>query len=70
MARFLAQQDRLIDFLHAFEKVDTARIVIPSPVTAWISYSLLDALRIVVAHERRHLDQARRVVEEAGFPSA
>jgi hypothetical protein len=29
----------------------------------------MDAYRIIVVHERRHFQQARRVVEETGFPA-
>jgi hypothetical protein len=66
--RFLAQQAMLADFLRKAETLEPGRIVISSPVSSWIVYSLLDAFRIVVAHERRHLNQAARVTETAGFP--
>jgi hypothetical protein len=44
------------------------RTVVTSPVTAVATYSLLDAYRIVVAHERKHFEQARRVTCVPGFP--
>src|SRR5687768_16761924 len=43
-------------------------IVITSPFVSTVVYSLLDAFRLVVAHERRHFAQARRVMEVNGFP--
>jgi hypothetical protein len=30
----------------------------------------MDAYRIIVVHEQRHFQQAKRVAEESGFPSA
>lgn len=66
--RFVAQQATLTGFLRRAESFGPAKIVLSSPVSRWIVYSLLDAFRIVVAHERRHLNQASRVTETAGFP--
>lgn len=66
--RFVDRQNRVIQFLRAAENVEAGRIVIPSPVTGVITYSLLDACRVVVAHEERHLQQAARVTESAQFP--
>jgi hypothetical protein len=45
-------------------------IIITSPFAGAVIYSLLDAFRLVVAHERRHFAQARRVMETHGFPPA
>ena len=45
-----------------------SEVVIASPPLAIVSYSVYDAGRILVAHARRHLQQARRVTETAGFP--
>jgi hypothetical protein len=30
---------------------------------------LLDAYRIIVVHEQRHFQQAKRVTDERGFPN-
>jgi hypothetical protein len=43
------------------------RVIMRSPF-APIPYSVLDACRIVCAHERRHFEQAKRVTLEAAFP--
>jgi len=48
--------------------LDAARIVMTSPFVSFITYNLLDACRLIVAHERRHLAQAQRVMETPGFP--
>lgn len=52
----------------AMERCGNVDIVMGSPAAAFITYSLLDAFRIVVRHEQRHLLQAKRVVETVGFP--
>ena len=67
--RFAAHQDELAWLIKATERADLRRTVVTSPVSALVTYSLLDAYRIVVAHERRHLRQARRVTETPGFPA-
>ncbi|HKP12776.1 MAG TPA: DinB family protein [Blastocatellia bacterium] len=66
--RFIDQQDQVIRYMKATEGLDLERITIPSPITALITYSLMDAYRIIINHERRHLLQARRVAEMDGFP--
>jgi hypothetical protein len=39
-----------------------------SPFASVIAYSVLDACRIIVAHERRHFEQARSGTQTPGFP--
>jgi hypothetical protein len=43
-------------------------MIVASPIAGFVTYNMLDACRIVVAHERRHFEQARRVTEAEGFP--
>jgi hypothetical protein len=43
--------------------------VVTSPLAKLVTYTLGDALRILVTHERRHFEQARRVTQAQGFPS-
>jgi hypothetical protein len=39
-----------------------------APVVRVITYSLMDAYRIIVVREQNHFVQARRVMELARFP--
>ena len=39
-----------------------------SPFVGIVTYSVLDGWRLMVAHERRHVQQARRVMATPGFP--
>jgi len=66
--RFIDQQNQVITYLKASEDLDLEKIKISSPVTNLITYSLMDAYRIIITHEKRHLLQARRVLEMDGFP--
>ena len=65
---FVDQQGRLVEKMKATEHLDLEKIVITSPALAAITYSLMDAYRIIVVHEQRHFQQAKRVTEESAFP--
>ena len=66
--RFIDQQNQVIGYMKATEGLELEKIKISSPVTRVITYSLMDAYRVVIAHEKRHLLQAVRVSETDGFP--
>ena len=68
VASFLEQQDRLLRLMEATRSLDLDRIRITWPVISLVTYSLMDAYRIIVAHEQNHFVQARRVMESPGFP--
>ena len=65
---FVDLQQRVIEKMKATKHLDLEKIVITSPVTAVMTYSLMDAYRVIVVHEQRHFQQAQRVTEEAAFP--
>jgi hypothetical protein len=44
------------------------KIIITSPVASFVTYSLLDGYKIIVAHEQRHFAQAKRVMQLSEFP--
>jgi hypothetical protein len=44
------------------------KIIVTSPVASVITYSLMDAYTIMALHNRRHFNQAKRVMETGGFP--
>jgi hypothetical protein len=66
--KFAGHQQELAERMRATAGRDLRRTMVTSPVAAVATYSLLDAYRIVVAHERKHFEQARRVTETQGFP--
>ena len=66
---FAAQQEKILEKIRATANLDLEHIVITSPAASFVTYSLMDAYRIIVVHERRHFQQAQRVTEESGFPT-
>src|SRR5918999_2023602 len=64
MAAFRAYQVQYIDRLRQANGLDLARARVTSPVTRLIRMPLGSAFALTVAHERRHLQQARRVIEQ------
>jgi hypothetical protein len=65
---FVTLQATIVGKMKATEHLDLERIIINSPVTSVVTYSLMDAYRVIVVHEARHFQQAKRVTEESGFP--
>ncbi|MCA1635503.1 MAG: DinB family protein [Acidobacteria bacterium] len=68
--RFVEHQGELAKRISATKDLDLSGIVVTSPISGFVTFNLLDAYRIVVAHERRHFEQARRVKESDAFPRA
>lgn len=58
---FLKHQDHLKTLIENTQHLDHERLVISSPVNKFIVYSLESAFNILVAHEFRHLAQAKEV---------
>lgn len=57
---FLAEQDRVLALVEQTVGLDLAARKVPTPASRYIRHNLYSAFRIVAAHERRHLSQARR----------
>ncbi len=70
LAAFRAYQVQFIDRLRQANGLDLARARVQSPVLSYLRLPLGSGFAAMVAHERRHLLQARRVMSAAGFPSA
>jgi hypothetical protein len=68
ITNFAEHQNDVIKKMKATGGIDLEKIIIYSPASKVVIYSLFDAFRIIVAHERRHFNQARRVMEAEGFP--
>jgi hypothetical protein len=68
VARFVEHQATFAEKLGATARIELSETRVTSPVAKFVTYSLLDALRILVFHERRHFNQAKRVLESEGFP--
>jgi hypothetical protein len=66
---FLEQQERLVRLMEASRGLDLEGITLTSPVLNFVTYSLMDACRIIVVHEQNHVVQATRVMASRGFPA-
>ena len=66
--RFVEQRHTAVERLRALDERDAARTIMTSPFLRVITYSVLDGWRLVLAHDRRHFEQARRVSSSVGFP--
>lgn len=67
VARFAEHQSKLVESIRKSERLNLEKTIIASPATSMIVYSLLDAWRLIAAHEVRHLEQARNVAKMDGF---
>ncbi len=68
MAAFRAYQVQFIDRLRQANGLDLSRARVKSPALKWLRLPLGSGFALVVAHERRHLWQARNVVADPAFP--
>jgi hypothetical protein len=69
LVRFSTHQEEFIRLMKASAERPIARIIITSVVSPYVTYSVLDAYRLLVAHEQRHLQQAERLMRMPGFPA-
>jgi hypothetical protein len=60
--RFVDGHAAIAGVIRSLAGRDPAKVIMVSPFVTFISYSVLDALRLIAAHERRHYEQARRVL--------
>ena len=67
--RFVEQQHDAMAQVQALDEGDAARAIMTSPFIRVITYSVLDGWRLILAHDRRHFEQARRVTLTPGFPN-
>ena len=68
MAAFRAYQVQYVDRLHQANGLDLARARVTSPVARWVRMPFGSSFAAMLAHERRHLAQAGRVITMEGFP--
>jgi len=69
LKEFLAGQEKLLQLLAMAKGKDLAKIHIPITLTKLIKLRLGDTFRFLIAHEQRHLIQARNTLKETGVPT-
>jgi hypothetical protein len=65
--RFVAQGHEQVSWLRALDEERASRVIMTSPFVSFITYSVLDGARLILAHDHRHIEQARRVTQSPGF---
>jgi uncharacterized damage-inducible protein DinB len=60
VAEFIQQQEKLLALLKTAKKTDLNRVRIPISIMKWIKLKLGDVFQFVIAHDERHLQQAKR----------
>ncbi|MEI7771306.1 MAG: DinB family protein [Chloroflexales bacterium] len=70
VARFAAQHREVLALMERCQPLDVTQIVIASPAADFVTYSLLDAFRIIVVHLQHHLHQTAKILAVAEFPRA
>jgi hypothetical protein len=66
--RFVAQHRDLAAWVRQLDAPRAGRVVMTSPFVTFIVYSVLDGVRLIVSHDHRHVEQARRVTQLPEFP--
>lgn len=64
---FDENQNRFIGLMEATKDLDVHRIKVAEPIGSAVNISLNDAFEILVVHEKRHFNQAKRVMESKEF---
>ena len=66
--RFAAHQKAFGEKIASLDGIDMEKTVVTSPFLKFMTYRLGTALEFAVEHEKRHIRQAKRVMETDGFP--
>jgi hypothetical protein len=69
LAAFHAYQVQFIDRLRQANGVDLARARVRMPTNSWLRIPLGSGFALMIAHAKRHLLQAKRVMEAEDFPA-
>ena len=64
---FLHQSNDIVELVSKIE-VSKLKVTIRSPFSKYIRYSIGDSLMIMANHNLRHLQQAKQVTKNEGFP--
>jgi hypothetical protein len=66
--RFVEQHRDIAASLQDLDERVASQTVMTSPFIRVITYSILDGCRLMAVHDRRHVEQARRVMLAPAFP--
>ncbi|NVK03512.1 MAG: DinB family protein [Flavobacteriia bacterium] len=60
---FIEQQNRMLRLLHNARQVDLKKVKTSISISKWIKLRLGDTFRVVIYHNLRHLEQAKRAIQ-------
>lgn len=63
LVEFYRQQDELSGYIQQLDPLLDQSIMITSPASRWIFYTLDDAFEIILNHEKRHLKQLKTLLK-------
>jgi hypothetical protein len=66
--RYCRHQDELVEKVSRTGNADWEKTVLTSPFLPVMTYKMADAYVVLVQHSKRHINQAKRVMETEGFP--
>ncbi|GEO04331.1 hypothetical protein AAE02nite_19950 [Adhaeribacter aerolatus] len=64
VATFIQQQETLLTYLKKAQQADLNKVKIPVSILKWIKLNIGDVLQFLIAHNERHLLQAKRNLVE------
>ena len=64
---FDANQNKFIGLMEATKDLDAKQIKVAEPIGSAVNISLIDAFEVLVLHEHRHIQQAKRVMKLKEF---
>jgi hypothetical protein len=67
---FIGHQGEIKNYFHRLQRLAISDIVMASPVTGLITYTVSDALQIIAGHEQRHINQALTIFNHPNFPES
>ncbi len=68
VAKLVASNDKIADYFRQSDHLNHQKVIITSPLAAQVTYNLKTVCQILVNHEERHFNQAKRVMELSEFP--
>ncbi len=63
VAEFIQQQEFFLRFLKQARQTDMNKIRIPISILRWVKLKLGDVFQFIVAHNERHLQQAKKIID-------
>lgn len=69
ISEFISHQQKLLQLLEISRKRNLEKIRIPISISKLIRLKLGDTFRFLIAHEQRHMIQARNAIKSTGVPT-